>query len=106
MKELRGAERVESLLIEDSHTKTTRELFAEAVFIRVGITPNTEFLQGQVALDEAGYIKINARQRTSLELVYAIGDACRPVCLSVATAVGHGALAVKDAGAVLQAQIR
>ena len=106
MKALHGAERVESLLIEDTHTNATRELFADAVFIRVGVAPNTEFLQGQVALDEATYIKIDARQRTSLELVYAVGDVCRPACLSVATAVGYGALAVKDAVTVLQAQVR
>jgi thioredoxin reductase (NADPH) len=105
LKALRGTERVESLLIEDTSTNVTRELPTDAVFIRVGITPNTECLQGQVALDEAGYIKVDARQRTSLELVYAIGDVCLPVCLSVATAVGHGALAVKDTAAVLQAQV-
>jgi thioredoxin reductase (NADPH) len=105
LKELRGAERVESLLIEDTHTNATRELFAEAVFIRLGVAPNTEFLQEQVALDEAGYIKVGAHQRTSLALIYAVGDVCRPVCLSVATAVGHGALAVKDVAAVLQAQV-
>jgi thioredoxin reductase (NADPH) len=94
---LRGNERVESLLIEDVHTNTTRELPAEAVFIRVGIAPNTEFLQGQLALDGAGFITVDACQRTSLELIYAAGDVCHPACLSVATAVGQGALAVKDA---------
>ena len=104
LRALRGTERVESLLVENMHTNTTRELATDAVFIRVGVLPNTEFLQGQVALDEAGYIKIDARQRTSLALVYAVGDVCRPMCLSVATAVGQAALALKDASAVLRAQ--
>lgn len=104
LRALRGTERVESLLVEDTHTNTTRELPADAVFIRVGVLPNTEFLQGQAALDEAGYIKVDARQRTSLALVYAVGDVCRPMCLSVATAVGQAALAIKDASAVLRAQ--
>jgi thioredoxin reductase (NADPH) len=103
---LRGDERSKSLLIEDTRSHTTREWPAEAVFIRIGVQPNTEFLQGQVALDEAGYIAVDARQRTSLALIYAVGDVCRPACLSVATAVGHGALAVKDAAVLLATATR
>jgi thioredoxin reductase (NADPH) len=60
------------------------------------VAPNTEAFRGQVDLDEAGFIKVDQRQRTSVEGVYAIGDVCRPVALSVATAVGHGAIAAKD----------
>lgn len=99
---IRGVERAESLLIKDTHTGATRELPTEVVFIRLGIVPNTELLQGQIELDEAGYIKVDAQQQTSLKLIYAVGDVCRPACLSVATAVGHGAVAVKAAAAALQ----
>lgn len=101
---IRGATRVESLLIEDKHSGATRELSTETVFIRIGSAPNTELLQGQIELDEAGYIKVAVQQQTSLKLVYAVGDVCRPACLSVATAVGQGAIAVKDAATRSQAQ--
>jgi thioredoxin reductase len=36
-------------------------------------------------------------------MVYAAGDVCRPVSLSVATAVGHGATAIKDVDLALRA---
>jgi thioredoxin reductase len=35
-------------------------------------------------------------------MVYAAGDVCRPVCLSVATAVGQGAIAAKDIAVATQ----
>jgi thioredoxin reductase (NADPH) len=67
-----------------------------AVFIRAGLEPNTELFAKQIELDEAGYVRVTQRQQTSLPLVYAIGDVVKPACLSVATAVGQAAVAVKD----------
>lgn len=93
---IEGAERVERLVVEEIGSGELRMIATEGVFIRVGIAPNTEAFRGQIALDEAGYIIADQRQRTSANWVYAAGDVCRPVCLSVATAVGHGAIAAKD----------
>ncbi len=72
-----------------------QQLLVSGLFVRLGIQPNTNFLRGQLALDEAGYIITDRAQQTSQANIYAIGDVCRPVCLSVATAVGHGAIAAK-----------
>jgi thioredoxin reductase (NADPH) len=58
--------------------------------------------RGRIDLDEAGFIKTDQRQRTSLEMVYAAGDVCRPVNFSMATAVGHGAIATKDIALKIQ----
>ncbi|HKX31829.1 MAG TPA: FAD-dependent oxidoreductase [Blastocatellia bacterium] len=101
VKAIEGGERVERLMIEDSTTGETRAIEAEAVIIKIGMIPNTEAFAGQLELSEAGYLKVDQRQRTSLEMVYAIGDVRRPVCLSVATAVGDGAMAAKDVATVL-----
>jgi thioredoxin reductase (NADPH) len=97
VKSIEGKERVERLIIEDLLSGKSTVIEAEGVFVKVGIAPNTEPFHNQIALDESGYIKVDQRQRTSLDKVYAAGDVCRPVCLSVATAVGQGAVAVKDA---------
>lgn len=91
-----GQTYAEWLLLEDVRTGQQQTLATEGVFIRVGIAPNTESFAGQIALDEAGYLKTNDRQQTSLAGVYGAGDVCRPVCLSVANAVGQGALAAKS----------
>ena len=86
---------VRHVVIEDSRTGEQRTIPTAGVFIRIGMAPNTEFLKGHLALDREGYIQCNGRQQTSLPMVYAVGDVSRPLCRSVATAVGHGALAAK-----------
>ncbi|MBO0725012.1 MAG: FAD-dependent oxidoreductase [Blastocatellia bacterium] len=93
---IEGGERVEGLVIEDTRTREIKSVETEGVFIRLGVAPNTEIFHGQVELDEAGFIKTDQRQRTSVEMVYAAGDVCRPASFSIATAVGHGAIAAKD----------
>lgn len=103
-KEIEGGDGVERLIIEDVQSGDLKTIATEGVFIRVGIAPNTESFRGQINLDESGYIVADQRQRTSLDMVYAAGDVCNPVCLSVATAVGHGAIAVKDIAGRLRQQ--
>ena len=83
---------------------TQQNILVSGLFVRLGIAPNTAFLQGQLALDEAGYIVTDRAQRTSIANVYAVGDVCRPVCLSVSTAIGHGAIAAKDIAETLRQQ--
>lgn len=95
-KAIEGGNHVERLILEDSKTGESKTIETEGVFIRVGIAPNTESFRGQLQMDDQGYIKTDQRQRTSVEGVYAAGDVCRPICLSVATAVGHGAIAAKE----------
>lgn len=99
---IEGSDHVERLIIEDTRTNEIKTVPTEGVFIRVGISPNTELFREQLDLDEAGYIKVDQRQRTSIEMVYAAGDVCKPVCLSVATAVGQAAVATKDIAETLK----
>jgi thioredoxin reductase (NADPH) len=96
VKAIEGDQKVERLVIEDVRSGEQKTIETEGVFIRIGIAPNTEPFRDQIELDENGYIKVDRRQRTSLPMVYAAGDVCRPVCLSVAAAVGQGAIAAKD----------
>jgi len=95
-KAIEGAGRVERIVLEDVRTHEVKAIETEGVFIRVGIAPNSELFHGQVEMDDAGYIKTDQRQQTLLEWVYAAGDVCHPACFSVATAVGHGAIAAKE----------
>jgi thioredoxin reductase (NADPH) len=99
---IEGGERVERLVIEDTRTREIKTVETEGVFIRLGVAPNTEMFRGQIEIDEAGFIKTDRRQRTSVEMVYAAGDVCRPVNFSVATAVAHGAIATKDIALKIQ----
>lgn len=100
-KAIEGGEHVERLVVEEIPSRQQQTIATEGVFIRAGIAPNTESFREQIELDEAGYIKTNRRQQTSIEGVYAAGDVCKPVCLSVATAAGQGAIAAKAAALLL-----
>jgi thioredoxin reductase (NADPH) len=99
---IEGGERVERLIIEDTLTREIKSVETEGVFIRLGVAPNAEMFRGLIELDEAGFIKTDQRQRTSAEMVYAAGDVCRPANFSIATAVGHGAIAAKDIAVKIQ----
>lgn len=85
-----------ALTLRHHATSKQQNIQLEGLFIRLGIEPNTAFLGGQVALDDAGYILVDRAQQTSIANVYAVGDVCRPVCLSLATAIGQGAIAAKQ----------
>jgi thioredoxin reductase (NADPH) len=98
---IEGGEHVERLIVEEVVSGKLNTIEIEGIFIRVGLTPNTEAFRGQAELDDSGYIKTNRQQQTSLERVYAAGDVCNPVCLSVATATGQGAIAAKAAALLL-----
>lgn len=50
------------------------ELAVAGLSIQVGRTPNTEFLRGVLPLDERGRIHVDARLRTSVPNIYAVGD--------------------------------
>jgi thioredoxin reductase (NADPH) len=93
---IEGEETVTGITVRDRRDGTVRLLDTGAVFIKIGITPNTEPFASHLTLDAGGYIVVNQRQQTSLDWVYAVGDVTNPVCLSVATAVGQAAIAVKD----------
>lgn len=84
-----------SIEIEDGMTGSRRSLNVEGVFIRIGMEPNSAPVSDLVSLDPDGFVKVDANQQTNIEMIYAVGDLCRPVSRSVATAVGHGANAVK-----------
>ena len=68
----------------------------EGVFVAIGHTPNTEFLGGQVTLDEKGYILTDERRRTNVPGVYAAGEVQDWMYRQTATSVGDGCRAAME----------
>jgi thioredoxin reductase (NADPH) len=81
------------------NVKTDEESFlkADGVFIYIGNVPKTQFLDGQVELNERGYIVTDRKCHTSVPGVFAAGDVQEWSLQQIATAIGTGAMAAMEA---------
>jgi thioredoxin reductase (NADPH) len=106
-----GTDHLESLVLEDRRTRARRRVAADALFVLIGSQPRTEWLGGDLARDQWGFILTGpdvlsepggrwaARRppllhETSLPGVFAAGDVRRGSVKRVASAVGEGAITI------------
>jgi thioredoxin reductase (NADPH) len=69
----------------------------DGVFVYIGMVPNTQIFQGQLELNQWGYVVADLAQHTSVDGVFAAGDVQELYLPQVATAVGSGARAAMEA---------
>lgn len=100
--EIKGDFEVKSVVLKNLKTGNLTELSANGVFIYVGMIPGTGFLQNQVALDERGYILTDDSMETSVDGVFAAGDATVKYLRQVVTAANDGAIAAVAAERYLE----
>ncbi len=81
--------------VQVRHKKTgeIREIPCDGLFVAVGHVPNTELYQGQVELDQAGYVLADETTQTNLPGVFAVGDLRKKPLRQVITAASDGAVA-------------
>lgn len=94
-----GDDFITGLRVEDLITGKARELEVGGLFVAIGHTPNTGFLEGQLALTEHGYVKMSMpwRTSTSVEGVFAAGDVMDDYYRQAVTAAGTGCMAALEA---------
>ena len=97
VKEIKGENRVESVVIENVKTNQVTEHAFGGVFIYVGLDPVSEFTKDLQIQDPSGWIVTDDHMKTSVAGVFAVGDVRQKDLRQVTTAVGDGAIAGQEA---------
>lgn len=96
VKAFRGNGFVNRVLLQTAEGKES-EVETDGVFIEIGLVPNVEAVKGLVELDDAGRIKVDSRNHTTCEGLFAAGDVTDVHGEQVLIAIGEGAKAALSA---------
>ena len=108
--ELIGGGALEQVLLHDLRTDEKQRVATSALFVLIGAAPHTSWLQGEIPLDEKGFVLTGPAAgshdgmfATRREGVFAVGDVRSGSVKRVASAVGEGAVVIRQVHDFLQA---
>lgn len=90
-------EKVTGLVYRDRTTDAEHRIALEGVFVQIGLVPNTEWLNGALAMTNYGEIEIDSHLATSLPGVFAAGDVTTVPYKQIVIAMGEGSKAALSA---------
>lgn len=93
--EVKGDQYARSAVLK--HNGNTDELAADAIFVEMGLTPQSQMVKDLVDLDEEGRIYVDCADRTNVPGIFAAGDVTSGFAEQVLIAVGEGAKAALSA---------
>lgn len=88
---------LEQVEITDQKNQEKQILTAHGLFIAIGLKPQTDFLKGQVELDQRGYLVLQDHTKTSVPGVFGAGDVADYRYRQAITSAGAGCMAALDA---------
>jgi thioredoxin reductase (NADPH) len=95
--------RVTGLKVKNNETNEEEIIETDGIFVAIGHTPNTSFLNGQINTDETGYINVvPGTTETNVPGVFACGDVQDKKYRQAITAAGTGCMAALDAERYLE----
>ncbi len=95
--EVVGDDKVSGLRVKNTVTGDEQILDVTGVFVAIGHVPNTTLVQGQLELEDNGYIRTFTGSTTSVDGVFAAGDVQDHVYRQAITSAGSGCMAAIDA---------
>jgi thioredoxin reductase (NADPH) len=96
--EVLGDQVVEGLRMFNNKTQEKEDIAITGIFIAIGHKPNTDIFNGQLDMDETGYLITEGKTtKTNLPGVFACGDAQDKEYRQAVTAAGTGCMAALDA---------
>jgi len=102
VKSVIGDKMVTGMTLEDTVTHEVGVYTADAVFVGIGQSPVTDFLQGSLEVTEEGFIKTDQLMNTSAAGVFAAGDVRSTPLRQIITAAADGAVAAQTAAEYLR----
>jgi NADH dehydrogenase FAD-containing subunit len=89
---------LQSVRLKDTVTGIVSTLSCDAAFVAIGHIPNTQLFEGQLEMDEQGYLAVRPGSTyTTVEGVFAAGDVADKTYRQAITSAGTGAMAALDA---------
>ena len=93
-----GKETVEGVIVKNSQTNELRTLNVTGFFVAIGHKPNTEIFNGQLNMDDLGYLQVKlGTSKTNIDGVFAVGDCADKTYRQAVTAAGSGCMGALDA---------
>ena len=101
-----GNGKVDHVMLKNLKTGKVEQSPVEGVFVFVGHEPNSQLFKGQLAMDEHGYLTVDARLHTSVEGVFAAGEIHDNWFKQAITSAGYGCMAALEAEKYLAEKAR
>ncbi len=94
VEEILGETDVTGIRLRNVVTGAESTLSVAAVFVFIGMTPNTDYLRGKLPLDRGGHVRVNEWMETPIPGLFAAGDIRANSARQLVTAAGDGVTAV------------